>query len=40
MSARQFEEWWLSNTKEVDLINYGYGKTNMDYYGNRAIRNS
>jgi hypothetical protein len=40
MSARQFEEWWLSNTKEIDIVDYGYGKTNMDYYGARAVRGS
>jgi len=37
MSARQFEEWWLTNTKEVDNIEYGYGRNTMDYYGRRAI---
>lgn len=40
LTKRQFEEWWLTNTKEVDEVEYEYGRTLSDYYGRRAIRNS
>jgi hypothetical protein len=40
LSKRQFEEWWLTNTKEVDEVQYGYGRKLSDYYGRRVLRGS
>jgi hypothetical protein len=40
LTKRQFEEWWLTNTKEIDEVQYGYGKALSNYYGRRVIRGS
>lgn len=40
MTKRQFEQWLLANTKEVDELDYGYGRKTSDYYGNRVIPGS
>lgn len=40
LTKRQFEQWLLANTKEVDELDYGYGRKTSDYYGNRVIPGS
>jgi hypothetical protein len=40
LTKRQFEEWWLTNTKEIDELDYGYGRKLSHYYGRRVLQNS
>jgi hypothetical protein len=37
LSKLKFEEWWLSNTKELDDLDYGQGRYLSTYYGSRVI---
>lgn len=40
LTKRAFEDWLLTNTKELDELQYGYGKKLSDYYAGRVLKGS